>query len=719
MAEQYTPEEIQEIFQAYDDAMQKNIPISKELAQQMEDAKKGIKNWTNEVNASWKKLGTSATDLGKSLYKGEKGAGQFGGALETATGALETLILLIPGIGIAAKAAAFAIGAFGKAVNIAGKQGEALHKSYKELSQVGAATAGGLQDVFVNAQKLGYGIEDLDKMVALVAANSETLAKFSLTAGDGASAFADAMNGLVRDPSLRMLGKMPEDINAAGAAFIRQQVAVGRTQRDIGDTLNKGTKSYIVELDRLQRLTGKRAEDIQKEQDEALAEDAYNQVMAELEARKVQGDKAAEAQIDKIKAVMASVSPELRKELALSIGGDVSAATKLMMSAPSLLNNVMNENKSAIETLQQAGKDLTRTATVFGPGAKVGAYDRETFGILRNAREFGKALENIEERDIAARLGQLVTDDGVKNLVDLDLAQMSSREALQSFVQLGVNPATKALSLLARASAGVTGVLPGKTTRGAPPSVPPGGGTAPNVASGDYANKVIQAESGGRNIANQSGPGGAATSSAFGIAQITKGTFEDLARKAGPGNPLYNKTFEDMKGDINLQKQALGQLTDKNRIFLANAGLSTSDAALYLAHFLGPGGAKRALSQSDNAPIQNAVDFGQYMANPMLQKMSTVGDLKAWADKKMGGGGYRDGGIATGPSSGYQATLHGTEAVVPLPDGKKIPVEMSGFTNTMTDQTTLLTQQLSKLDDLINVMRRQVDVSNKILQMTS
>ena len=719
MADQYTPEEIQEIFQAYDDAMQKNIPISKELAQQMEDAKKGIKNWTNEVNAGWKKLGTSATDLGKSLYKGEKGAGQFGGALETATGALQTLILLIPGIGIAAKAAAFAIGAFGKAVNVAGKQGEALHKSYKELSQVGAATAGGLQDVFVNAQKLGYGIEDLDKMVALVAANSETLAKFSLTAGDGASAFADAMNGLVRDPALRLLGKEADNINAAGAAFIRQQVAVGRNQRDIGDTLNKSTKSYIVELDRLQRLTGKRAEDIQKEQDEALAEDAYNQVMAELEARKAQGDKAAEAQIDKIKAVMASVSPELRKELALSIGGDVSAATKLMMSAPSLLNNVMNENKSAIETLQQAGKDLTRTATVFGPGAKVGAYDRETFGILRNAREFGKALENIEERDIAARLGQLVTDDGVKNLVDLDLAQMSSREALQSFVQLGVNPATEALRLLARASAGVTGVLPGKTARGAPPSVPPGGGTAPNVASGDYANKVIQAESGGRNIANQSGPGGAATSSAFGIAQITKGTFEDLARKAGPGNPLYNKTFEDMKGDINLQKQALGQLTDKNRIFLANAGLSTSDAALYLAHFLGPGGAKRALSQPDNAPIQNAVDFGQYMANPMLQKMSTVGDLKAWADKKMGGGGYRDGGIATGPSSGYQATLHGTEAIVPLPDGKKIPVDMPGFTSSMADQSSILTQQLSKLDDLVRVMQRQVEVSSKILQMTS
>ena len=43
---------------------------------------------------------------------------------------------------------------------------------------------------------------------------------------------------------------------------------------------------------------------------------------------------------------------------------------------------------------------------------------------------------------------------------------------------------------------------------------------------------------------------------------------------------------------------------------------------------------------------------------------------------------YRDGDIARGPESGYTATLHGTEAVVPLPNGRSIPVEMSGATGT-------------------------------------
>jgi hypothetical protein len=40
--------------------------------------------------------------------------------------------------------------------------------------------------------------------------------------------------------------------------------------------------------------------------------------------------------------------------------------------------------------------------------------------------------------------------------------------------------------------------------------------------------------------------------------------------------------------------------------------------------------------------------------------------------------GYATGGIARGAQGGYPVQLHGTEAVVPLPNGKSIPVEMSG-----------------------------------------
>lgn len=40
--------------------------------------------------------------------------------------------------------------------------------------------------------------------------------------------------------------------------------------------------------------------------------------------------------------------------------------------------------------------------------------------------------------------------------------------------------------------------------------------------------------------------------------------------------------------------------------------------------------------------------------------------------------GYAVGGIAKGPQSGYPVTMHGTEAIVPLPNNKSIPVDLKG-----------------------------------------
>ena len=42
------------------------------------------------------------------------------------------------------------------------------------------------------------------------------------------------------------------------------------------------------------------------------------------------------------------------------------------------------------------------------------------------------------------------------------------------------------------------------------------------------------------------------------------------------------------------------------------------------------------------------------------------------------GKGYNTGGIADGPQSGYNVMMHGREAIVPLPDGDRIPVQLSG-----------------------------------------
>ena len=63
-----------------------------------------------------------------------------------------------------------------------------------------------------------------------------------------------------------------------------------------------------------------------------------------------------------------------------------------------------------------------------------------------------------------------------------------------------------------------------------------------------------------------------------------------------------------------------------------------------------------------------------------------------------------DGGVFDGPKSGYAATLHGNEAVIPLKDGA-VPVSMSQeFNMTATN-----------LGELVNIMKSNVGMQDRML----
>lgn len=84
-------------------------------------------------------------------------------------------------------------------------------------------------------------------------------------------------------------------------------------------------------------------------------------------------------------------------------------------------------------------------------------------------------------------------------------------------------------------------------------------------------------------------------------------------------------------------------------------------------------------SSSVNPPVNNTYDF---VSNPNGQLTARYGGVFSNGRK-----GYGMGGIANGPQAGYTATLHGTEAVVPLPNNKKIPVDLKGAGNQQNNVT--------------------------------
>ena len=102
------------------------------------------------------------------------------------------------------------------------------------------------------------------------------------------------------------------------------------------------------------------------------------------------------------------------------------------------------------------------------------------------------------------------------------------------------------------------------------------------------------------------------------------------------------------------------------------------------------------------APIAQSLDQTYFQKGPAESYDDYSKRMREWAERQnsITNQGKAKGGISTGPLSGYQEVLHGTEAVVPLPDNKSIPVTLD---------TSTLSQSLERnnglLAEIVKVLR--------------
>lgn len=158
-----------------------------------------------------------------------------------------------------------------------------------------------------------------------------------------------------------------------------------------------------------------------------------------------------------------------------------------------------------------------------------------------------------------------------------------------------------------------------------------------SFSSGDpYIDATVGRESGGK--ANAKNP----LSSARGYGQFTDGTWAAVARS----HPELGLT-PDGRSDPEQSKRAMMAFTDDNVRVLQQNGIEPTPGNKYAAHFLGAGGAVRALRHPDDTPMAAVVDPQTLQANPFLAGMS-VGKFKQWTASKYGpdAGSTAD---ATGP----------------------------------------------------------------------
>ena len=162
-----------------------------------------------------------------------------------------------------------------------------------------------------------------------------------------------------------------------------------------------------------------------------------------------------------------------------------------------------------------------------------------------------------------------------------------------------------------------------------------GGGTlVASDAVEELTDQIIRVESAGN--ANARNP----LSTATGLGQFIESTWLRMMRDYRPD--LFGTLSRDellaLRTDPTLSREMVQNLARENETFLRSRGHQVDAGRLYLAHFLGPGGASTVLASSDDQKILDVMGAAVVRANPFLSDYS-VADLKSWAQRKMRGAG--------------------------------------------------------------------------------
>lgn len=694
-----------------------------------------------EVKAQYKELGGSVKGLAGSVASGNTSFAQFSGVVKSVTATLGKLLGAIP---LAGKYLEKGAQATGEAAAFIINQVDPIVKAYAELGQVGAQTARGVAGMRDQFNRLG--LVGLPEFTKAVKENGQALAALGPTTAKGADKLATSLGNLT-DPNgpfvkqFLALGYTMEEITKLSSDFIGNQILLGnrnlKTTRDVTTAM----AAYLKEIDAVAAATGKSREQVAEENKKMEADVKFRARMEELRAtgmghvadqmealaRRLGG---ARGEAFRASVTGVPLTKEAQGAMVLYGGAMTEAVNNLMSGA-----QAVDEHRRIMERggrgLESFNRNLQFGTDALGSDTMVLEQMNEE-RIRQRALEAGMDPFEFAEQE-RKRLAEARNQE-TKDLVDGQVAITGLSREMQRLGFDALPVATKAVYGFATTLQKATNIIrqvlgvasaPGGAARdrGFARPLPPGQGVRTpgmpgerQATTGDYLSRLMQLESGGRNIQTQVGSG----SSAFGLYQITKTTFDSLVANAPPGSALKGKTFEDMKADTELQKIAATMLTDQNAAMLARRGLSTSDAAKYMSHVLGYGVAARVLEAANGVEIGRLVPDIARQNNPKIfENVRTAGDLRKRFSDITGGGGYAYGGIASGPKSGYATVLHGTEAVVPLPDGKTIPVSLpADFNSGMSRQMEIMGAQLSRLDELVKTMKDQTTISQRILQVS-
>ena len=663
------------------------------------EAEKKLKK---QVDISMQALGGVAK-FGSAVGKGETDLKAFNGVIDTATGLVGGLAKTIPVFGEAIAGVAKGLG---EAAKMAVDALDNTAKSFVEIGKVGGLTAKGMSGVREQFIRSGLSLQSFQKQVV---ENSQTLAKFRGLTGDGANEFATIVGNLTQgtDDSLRRMGFNAEELASSTGAYLTQQTRLGRSQQMTQQQLTAGTVQYAKELDELSKVTGQNREAIQKQQDAALSESRFR---ANYETLMAQGNEQGAKALMALQGQMQAIGPELgqaTRDLA-SGAANTDAARKLMTSTGGAAQDIIERLKSGQIDQYQAAKELQAASRSTGDAARENAryvdkansafIDFSQQADLNNAQLVeGRGLVKKVQAE-QAKGGDQLTDSTVS--AQKNLEKMSQELNLLGFTLLphAATVVKEFSNVMTKAIKGINKVL-GISTEGAATSSGSGAAGGGDISVADAMNSGGEAMLTAQESASYAKKQGAAGSYA---GLRIKGGETGQATAGGQANPKLIEVANLIQDKLG---GSLHHFTGFNDKFHMDRNSNHNKGTALDFTITDPSMAAEVASMVKGIPgISKVLDeYTQPSAG------ATGGHIHAEISAR---NGFK--GVLSGPSSGYKPnlTMHGTEQISIQPNAN------TGSTAPNSD-SSIMQAQLTKLEELVTVMKSQVAISNKLLSYSS
>ena len=453
--------------------------VTEQTNEALLDAKTGVKNFSQAVagpaTQAIKSLGGVVGKTASAMYRGEKGAKAFDGALDSASEAADSaskaLFALGGPLGLVAGALAFLIGAAAKAVKVVNEQLDKEQEAFQNISKSGMAASDGMTGLFSDMQKMRVNVLDSAKYQQMLAENSKDLSLFGGTAYDGRKKLANVSDNM-EDFRLSMnrLGMTEDDQREALMGYIKSETQFGRAQGKTAEELAEGAKKYIAEQDALTKLSGVDRKTREQARLDALKEQGYAATLQDLKNRGM-GDQAK--RLEEANDMIADKLPETAKGLRALMSGNLSNAdgVKLFGTGLAEIQDLQDKVKKGEITKEEYSAKIAENIKNYSDrqGVQQAMYEQNdkialSFSEQQEARRLAETgyFNNFKEA-VKDTADALTKPDPL--LDDMAKAQKANTDAMlntQATIQQAAPAAAKGMLMFAEAALAASEALGGK-----------------------------------------------------------------------------------------------------------------------------------------------------------------------------------------------------------------------------------------------------------------